>query len=96
MKGRACAEGGGKARERPRWVQVGVLSGGEILSASQYHTREKKSQGRNTETKGFVDHATGALLPAYTSWLKKWIALDKCLAESKLDLDDLFYKYSDL
>lgn len=89
-------EGGGKARERPRWVQVGVLSGGEILSASQYHTREKKSQGRNTETKGFVDHATGALLPAYTSWLKKWIALDKCLAESKLDLDDLFYKYSDL
>ena len=77
------------ARGPPRFVQIGILSGGEILS-TKYSGHEKNQFKRNMETTGFVDHATGALLPAYTEWLKEWLLLDTCLAESGLAVDDLF------
>ncbi|QDZ25218.1 hypothetical protein HOP50_16g77640 [Chloropicon primus] len=82
-------------RGKAKHVQVGVLSGGEILSAKP-STHEKGAYVRNMDTTGFIDHATGALLPAYTSWLKKWLSKDTCLERSDLSVEDLFMDYAEV
>ena len=83
------------ARARPKFLQIGILSGGEILS-TEYSRFEKEMRPFVVDKDRFMDHATGALLPAYTEWLKRHVAADKCLEDSELSLDDLFMDFSDL
>ena len=81
--------------QRPRFVQVGVLSGGEILSTA--HSKfEDEMRPFVVDKDRFMDHATGALLPAYTDWLRKHLDTDACLENSELSLGDLFFDLSDL
>ena len=62
----------------PLFVQVAILSGGEIVRRSPSHGKVS-----------FRDHATGAFLPSYTEWLKKHLKTDACLRGK--DVEDLFY-----
>jgi hypothetical protein len=81
--------------QRPRFVQVGILSGGEILSTA-YSKFEDEMRPFVVDKDRFMDHATGALLPAYTDWLRKHLETDACLENSQLSLVDLFFDLSDL
>ncbi|UPR00118.1 peptidase S1 domain-containing protein [Chloropicon primus] len=83
---------------RPKFVQVGVLSGGEVLPKDG--SEEKDSWGIRgyveDPEEGFRDEATAALLPAYTTWLKRHLEADECLAKSGSAVDDLFVNLSSL
>jgi hypothetical protein len=70
-------EGGFEVKSQgPKFVQVGVLTGGEI---------------EHFGGDGFMfrDHATGAFLPAYNQWLKQHLRSDACLEEGT-SVDSLF------
>lgn len=79
------AAGGVSSRGRGgRFVQVGILSGGEILPL------ENHAGDPGTGEEGFRDEATAALVPAYEDWLRKYIQTDECLEKAGMTVDDLF------
>lgn len=87
----------GPSAGRPKFVQVGVLSGGEVIPKGG---SEKDSWGIRgyveKPEEGFRDEATAALLPAYTTWLKRHLEADECLAKSGSTVDDVFVNLSSL
>ena len=62
------------------FVQVGVLSSGEIITTGP----------SRWSSRFFKDQATGAKITAYTSWLKEHLATDICLEKKGLSVEDLF------
>ena len=85
MKAFSGAAGGVSSRGRGgRFVQVGILSGGEILPL------ENHAGDPGTGEEGFRDEATAALVPAYEDWLRKYIQTDECLEKAGMTVDDLF------
>jgi len=97
-------EGGERKMEKKKavasngqqFVQVGVLSSGEVIStgASSYQWSARAvAQG---PSRTFKDQATGAFLPAYNQWLKKHLAADACLHKTFLTVEDLFVDHTAL
>lgn len=80
-------------RKSQQFVQVGVLSGGEVIQTGP--SSSIRSFVQDPES-GFKDQATGALLPAYNDWLRKHLETDACLNDSHLTLEDLFVDYASL
>jgi hypothetical protein len=80
-------------KKSQRSVQVGVLSGGEVIQTGP--SSSIRSFVQDPES-GFKDQATGALLPAYNDWLRKHLETDACLNDSHLTLEDLFVDYASL
>merc|ERR1712182_164623 len=64
----------------PIFVEVGVLSSGEIITTGP----------SRWSSRFFKDQATGAKITAYTSWLKEHLATDICLEKKGLSVEDLF------
>jgi len=77
-------------------VQVGILSGGEVISTSQQSGDQADGNFGfvrgyvEDPSEGFRDEATAALVPAYTKWLKKHLVTDECLERAGLEVEDLF------
>lgn len=84
--------------EREVFVQVGILSGGEVISTKHAGTMEKNVVRGYLEDpdEAFRDEAQAALLPAYTKWLRKHLETDVCLQKSHLTVDDLFLDISQI
>jgi hypothetical protein len=80
-------------KKSQQYVQVGVLSGGEVIQTGP--SSSIRSFVQDPES-GFKDQATGALLPAYNDWLRKHLETDACLNDSHLTLEDLFVDYASL
>merc|ERR1712159_375986 len=83
--GRIRIRGGGEVCRRSTkrgtsFVQVGVLSSGEIITTGP----------SRWSSRFFKDQATGAKITAYTSWLKEHLATDICLEKKGLSVEDLF------
>ena len=77
------------------FVQVGILSGGEVISTKYAAGTLGHFRGYlDNPDEAFRDEAQAALLPAYTEWLRKHLETDACLLESHLSVDDLFLDIS--
>jgi len=81
------------AEKKSYYVQVGVLSGGEVIQTGPSSSIRSFVQDPDS---GFKDQATGAFLPSYNDWLRKHLETDACLNDSHLTLEDLFVDYASL
>jgi len=72
------------------YVQLGVLSGGQVILENELDVRNSMHRMKQGGDLAFVDHARGALLTGYTSWLKEHLETDACLGESSMTASDVF------
>lgn len=73
-----------------QYVQVGVLSGGQVVFENELDVRNSMHRMKQGGDLAFVDHARGALLTGYTSWLQEHLETDACLGESNMTASDVF------
>jgi len=86
--GEAAVQSVAIEEESYQYVQVGVLSGGQVILNNELDVRNSHRMKQGDLT--FVDHARGALLTGYTNWLKIHLETDPCLTESDMTSEDIF------